>query len=110
MSEQLQFVDRLIEAEQAAVRELDRYLEQWRSSRMSAARGNKLAALQRERDALVVAERREVDRLARKAEHKAAQTYDQHTLDSAKRLNITPDEFIALQEERRREMRAKATT
>lgn len=109
-SDQLKALSKLIRDAKALDLAVAVYLDQWASARISHRHGDFLDVLRRERAALEAQAQRELARAANASDRATRMTYDQHTLDSAKRLNITPDEFLALQEERRREMRAKAAT
>lgn len=111
-------VDRLIELGEDAERlesSIEAAMDEWpkapgqvNSARASA--GQVRAALQRGihrvNELTALAEARE----QRMSAHAEERKYDKHTKDMAERMGITPDAFLELQEQRRREMRSAPGT
>jgi hypothetical protein len=106
---------------------IEEYLIEFPSPRLNTHRPVQLiAAIKREVEAIEIDRRRDLERqewrerheaelAARRAERQAAREearvahaeaskYDSFTLQMAAKLKMTPDEFLALQEQRRREM------
>jgi hypothetical protein len=89
---------------------VDEYLGIWPSSRISHHRNSLLDAIGRElvavREAVARAEQRATEHEQRQSTFAGQQVqrqYDAHTLNMAAKLKMTPDQFLELQETRRRQ-------